>query len=110
MARWLSKNNSNKKEKKKKSFDPLILLGIEECTRSERGSKQQSHLIIKQLILVPMIHTPKEAAAAYDRAVIKHNLSKDKLNRPDGYPKIKTTKKKKSTLISTNTTGYRGVS
>ena len=51
-----------------------------------------------------------KAAAAYDRAVIKHNLSKDKLNRPDGYPKLKTTKKKKRTLISTNTTGYRGVS
>ena len=43
--------------------------------------------------------TPKEAAVAYDRAVIKYNLPKDKLNWPDGYPKIK----------SNNATRYRGV-
>jgi hypothetical protein len=53
--------------------------------------------------------TPKEAAVAYDRAVIKYNLPKDRLNWPDGYPKI-TTKKKKRKLHSTNTTGYIGVS
>ena len=49
--------------------------------------------------------TPKEAAVAYDRAVIKYNLPKEKLNWPDGYPKIK----KKRKLVSNNTTGYRGV-
>ena len=52
--------------------------------------------------------TPTEAAVAYDRAVIEYNLPKDKLNWPDGYPKI-TTKKKKRKLRSTNTSGYRGV-
>jgi hypothetical protein len=52
--------------------------------------------------------TAKEAAVAYDRAVIKYNLSKDRLNWPDGYPTINTTKKKRK-LLSTNTTGYRGV-
>ena len=41
--------------------------------------------------------TPKEAAVAYDRAVIKYNLPKDKLNWPDGYPKI-TKKKRKENL------------
>ena len=54
--------------------------------------------------------TPEEAAVAYDRAVIKYNLSKDKLNWPDGYPKITTKKKKRKPLKSNNTTGYRGVS
>ena len=53
--------------------------------------------------------TPKEAAVAYDRAVIKYNLPKVKSNWPDGYPKI-SPKKKKRTLHSTNTTGYIGVS
>ena len=54
--------------------------------------------------------TPKEAAVAYDRAVIEYNLPKDKLNWPDGYPKINTKKKKRKILSSNNTTGYRGVS
>jgi hypothetical protein len=53
--------------------------------------------------------TPKEAAVAYDRAVIKYNLPKDKLNWPDGYPKINTKTKKIKLLKSNNTTGYRGV-
>ncbi len=44
--------------------------------------------------------TPKEAAVAYDRAVIKYNLPKDQLNWPDGYPKL-TTKKKKRKLNET---------
>jgi len=52
--------------------------------------------------------TPKEAAVAYDQAVIKYNLPKNRLNWPDGYPKI-SPKKKKRKLSSANTTGYRGV-
>ena len=52
--------------------------------------------------------TPKEAAVAYDRVIIGYNLSKDRLNWPDGYPKINT-KKRKRKLSSANTTGYRGV-
>jgi hypothetical protein len=52
--------------------------------------------------------TPKEAAVAYDRAVIEYKLSKDRLNWPDVYPKI-TAKKKKRKLRSSNTIGYRGV-
>jgi hypothetical protein len=63
----------------------------------------------KKKIYLGTYDTPKEAAVAYDRAVIEYNLSKDKLNWPDGYPKINT-KKKKRPLLSTNTTGYRGVS
>ena len=44
--------------------------------------------------------TPKEAAIAYDQAVIKYNQSKDKLNWPDGYPKITTKKKNRKLLLS----------
>ena len=76
----------------------------------KRGERFEAQISInKKFTYLGIYDTPKEAAVAYDRAVIKYNLPKDKLNWPDGYPKI-TTKKKKRKLLSTNTTGYRGVS
>jgi hypothetical protein len=59
--------------------------------------------------------TAKEAALAYDRAVIQHKLPSSKLNYPDGLPIddedydeiMHPTKKRR--LLSTNTTGYTGV-
>ena len=77
---------------------------------TKRGERLQAQIQInKKKTYLGTYDTPKEAAVAYDRAVIKYNLPKDKLNWPDGYPKI-TPKKKKRKLRSTNTTGYRGVS
>jgi ADP-ribose pyrophosphatase YjhB (NUDIX family) len=59
--------------------------------------------------------TPKEAALAYDRAVVQHKLPSSKLNYPDGLPiddedydEIMNPKKKRR-LQSRNTTGYTGV-
>jgi hypothetical protein len=59
--------------------------------------------------------TPKEAALAYDRAVVQHKLPSSRLNYPDGLPiddedydEIMNPKKKRR-LRSTNTTGYHGV-
>jgi hypothetical protein len=59
--------------------------------------------------------TPKEAALAFDRAVIQHKLSSSRLNYPDGLPlddedydELMNPKKKRR-LASTNTTGYNGV-
>jgi hypothetical protein len=73
---------------------------------SKIGERFQAQIYInKKLKYLGTYDTPKEAAVAYDRAVIKYNLPKDKLNWPDGYPKI-TPKKKKRTLHSTNTTTY----
>jgi len=60
--------------------------------------------------------TPKEAALAYDRAVVQHKLSSSKLNYPDGLPiddedyEELMNPKKKRRLHSNNTTGYTGVS
>ena len=59
--------------------------------------------------------TPKEAALAYDRAVVQHKLSSSKLNYPDGLPiddedyEELMNPKKKRRLASTNTSGYIGV-
>jgi hypothetical protein len=59
--------------------------------------------------------TPKEAALAFDRAIVHHKLSSSKLNYPDGLPLddedyealMNPTKKRR--LSSGNTMGYRGV-
>ena len=60
--------------------------------------------------------TPKEAALAYDRAVVQHKLSSSKLNYPDGLPiddedydEIMNPKKKRK-LASKNSNVYNGVS
>jgi len=60
--------------------------------------------------------TAKEAALAFDRAVVQHKQPSSKLNYPDGLPiddedydEIMDPKKKRN-LKSNNTTGYRGVS
>ena len=60
--------------------------------------------------------TPKEAALAYDRAVLKHKLPETKLNYPDGLPKDDPDYGKfadpvpmNRRLRLSNTTGYRGV-
>ena len=62
--------------------------------------------------------TPKEAALAYDRAVVQHKLSSSTMNYPDGLPidddeeedddELMNPKKKRR-LDSRNTTGYNGV-
>jgi hypothetical protein len=59
--------------------------------------------------------TPKEAALAYDRAVVQHKLPFSRLNYPDGlsiddedYDKLMNPKKKRK-LRSSNTSGYTGV-
>jgi hypothetical protein len=59
--------------------------------------------------------TAKEAALAYDRAVIQHKLPSSKLNYPDGLPiddednEELMNPKKKRRLKSNNSTGYNGV-
>jgi hypothetical protein len=77
---------------------------------STRGERFRAWIRInKKKTYLGTYDTPKEAADPHDRAVIKYNLSKDKLNWPNGYPKINT-KNKKRKLQSNNTTGYSGVS
>ena len=54
----------------------------------------------KKITYLGTYDTPNEAAVAYDRAVIKYNLPKDRLNWPDGYPKIYTKKNKRKFIIN----------
>jgi hypothetical protein len=52
----------------------------------------------------------KEAAAAHDLAIIKHNLPKTRLNFPDGIPhKWKNPEKNMKNSFTSNMTGFRGV-
>ena len=55
--------------------------------------------------------TPKEAALAYDRAVVQHKRPTSYLNFPNGPPfdAEEEKKNKKRKLHSTNTTGFNGV-
>ena len=89
------------KKRKLNSTDTTGYTGV-----SQSGERFVAQISInKKVTYLGLYDTPKEAAVAYDRAVIKYNLSKDKLNWPDGYPKI-TPKKKKRKPLSTNTTGW----
>jgi len=58
------------------------------------------------MMMNPTTQTAKEAALAFDRAVVKHKLSSSKLNYPDGLPiddedyEAITNPKKKRKLLS----------
>jgi hypothetical protein len=56
--------------------------------------------------------TKREAAIAYDRAIIEHNHSRSKLNFPDGIPVHERDSAilKRRRLHSNNNSGFRGVS
>jgi len=83
-----------------------------------KGNKRYSEAQIKidgKKKYLGAYDTPKEAALAFDRAVVQHKLPSSRLNYPDGLPiddedyeKLMNPKKKRR-LASTNTTGYTGV-
>ena len=83
---------------------------------SKNGKRFQAQITIDGKIKYLGMHgTPKEAALAYDRAVVQHKLSSSKLNYPDGLPiddedyyELMNPKKTRK-LSSRNTTGYNGV-
>ena len=67
----------------------IILLVIEECPRVDRRSKYGS-VLMKKTPTIGVYDTPKEAAIAYDHAVIKYDHPKHKLNFPNyNYKKTK---------------------
>jgi hypothetical protein len=88
---------------------------------SKKGERFRAQIYAnKTMKTLGTYDTPKEAALAYDRAVVQHKLSSSKLNYPDGLPiddedyeELMNPKKKNRTkkrrLRSTNTTGYNGV-
>jgi hypothetical protein len=89
---------------KKRKLSSANTTGYRGVTKSGKRFEARIRINKKQKNL-GRYETPKEAAVACDRAVIKYNLSKDRLNWPDGYPKI-SPKKKKRKPLSTNTTGW----
>jgi hypothetical protein len=107
---------------------------------SKNGKRFRAQITIdRDKISLGTYDTPKEAALAYDRAVVQHQLPPSRLNNPDGlpddeeeceelmHPKKKRKNypdglpdeeeeceelmhpKKKRKLASNNTTGYTGV-
>jgi hypothetical protein len=82
----------------------------------KRGKRFQAKITIdRKLKSLGTYATAKEAALAFDRAVVQHKRPSSKLNFPDGLPiddedyeEIMNPKKKRK-LSSANTTGYNGV-
>ena len=83
---------------------------------TKKGKKFQAQIRIDhKMKYLGTFDTPKEAALAYDRAVIQHKLLFSQLNFPDGLPLDKgdydeiMNPTKKRRLDSTNTNGFNGV-
>ena len=68
-----------------------------------------------KLLSLGTYDTPKEAALAFDRAIVLHKLPNNKLNYPDGLPKDDPhyaelmNPPKRRRLLCTNTSGFNGV-
>jgi hypothetical protein len=61
--------------------------GVRKNGKSKMSFQAQIQIDNKLKYLGTGTHeTPKEAALAFDRAVVKHKLSSSKLNYPDGLP------------------------
>ena len=83
---------------------------------SKNGKRFRAQITIdRNKISLGTYGTPKEAALAFDRAVVQHQLPPSRLNYPDGLPDDEEEceelmhPKKKRKLASNNTTGYTGV-
>ena len=79
---------------------------------SKNGKKFEANMYIKRKkIYIGYYDTAKEAAIAYDRAVLKANQSTTLLNFPDMVHNLDVEpKRKKQKVRSSNTIGYKGVS
>jgi hypothetical protein len=77
---------------------------------SKNGKKYRAVIVINGKNMYPgTFETAKEAAIAYDRAVLKANRSKTLLNFPDMVHNLDVEPKRKKQKVRSST-GYRGVS
>jgi hypothetical protein len=78
---------------------------------AKKGKKYRADItIVGKITYIGTYDTAKEAAIAFDRAVLKVNKSTSLLNFPDMVHNLDVEpKRKKLKPLSTNTTGYRGV-
>ena len=100
-----------KKEKRVQTNNSTGFTGV---TKEGTGFKARIRIDHKT-IYIGTYDTPKEAALAYDRAVIERKRPSSRLNFPNGLPSddddyenMKNPKKKRR-LAANNTTGYTGV-
>jgi len=100
--------SKRKRKKKDGSKKEVKYQGVQKRVQKKGRGRYQARIRIDgKRQTLGTFDTPKEAAQAYDRAAIEAGYPTSKLNFLDQVPKEYNPKKKK--LLSTNTTGFRGV-
>jgi hypothetical protein len=88
LSRWIIRLQDSSKKKRLHSKNTSAgYRGVRKNGKSKMSFQAQIQIDNKLKYLGTGTHeTPKEAALAFDRAVVKHKLSSSKLNYPDGLP------------------------
>ena len=95
-----------------KQFDPDLLVNLSKLYDQRRNNQVRSkNGDCGKITYLGTHDTAKDAAVAYDRAVLKANLSTSFLNFPDMVHNLDVEPtRKKQKVRPTNSSGYRGVS
>jgi hypothetical protein len=94
----------SRKRKLSSTEDTIVYKGV---SKIRRKTYQARIYVNKRNVFLGNFGTARRAAIEYDRAIIKYNKSKDRLNWPGGLPEMDQMEKKRR-LHLRNTSGYRG--